>query len=356
MTAARRIAKLAVAAIIAGALCSLAMAMLSARDLARQPATNGGLIGGGGYREDTLDWIWRTCTPESWHAWGDGSGYNTPMSDAIHDVGVLDGNGWRATVVAGRGFYDIAVLERRSAVWKETGESFTLESWEREERIKSGQTLVTIAPEWIPPELPRACDGFLPGRSAAAGTILRVADVVDAAWMPGRTDGQPMPDHAVATWRVDEVRAFGWPFRAFTVQGALIQTTTFRVEPDLGHRATSSAIKWWTNGLGVDASDGSAIGHGAAEEIDRLPAKGLPLRPVWLPLLGNAIVFGAPITALLLLAKRGVSSAFARLRGQSGRCPSCGYARTGLPIGARCPECGQDHASRRTSQPKPTSE
>lgn len=356
MTAARRIAKLAVAAIIAGALCSLAMAMLSARDLARQPATNGGLIGGGGHDEDTLDWVWRTFTPESWHAWGDGSGYDTPTRDANHDVGLLDGDGWRATIVAGGGFYDVAFLERRSAVWKEMGETFVMESWEREERIRSGQTLVTIAPEWIPPELPRKCDGFLPGRSAVAGTILRVADVADAAWMPGRTDGQPMPEHAVATWRVDEVRAFGWPFRAFTVQGALIQTTTFRVEPDLGHRAMSSAIKWWTNGLGVDASDGWAIGHGAAEEIDSLPAKGLPLRPMWLPLLGNAIVFGTPIIALFLLARRGVSFAFARLRGQSGRCPSCGYARTGIPARARCPECGHDHANGSKSQPKPRSE
>jgi uncharacterized membrane protein len=78
VTTARRIAKLAVAAIMTGALFSLAMAMLSARDLARQPAMNGGLFGGGGYREDALDRIWRTFTPRSWHAWGDGSGHDTP--------------------------------------------------------------------------------------------------------------------------------------------------------------------------------------------------------------------------------------------------------------------------------------
>ena len=353
MTTARRTATLAVAAIIAGALFSLAMAVLSARDLARQPATGGGAFGGGGYDEDTLDRIWHTFTPGSWHAWGDGSGYDTPTRDAIHDVGLLDGDGWRATVVAGGGFYDIAFIERRSATWRETGEPFAMESWEREERIDAGQALVTIAPEWIPTELPRACDGFLPGRSAAVGTMLRVADVADVAWMPGRTDGQPMPEHAVATWRVDEVRAFGWPFRAFTVQGALIQTTTFRVEPDLGYRALSSALKWWTSGLWVDASDGWAIGHGAAQEIDRLPAKGLPWRPLWLPLFGNALVLGTPIIALFILVKLGVGSAFARLHGRRGRCPSCGYARTGLPAGACCPECGHDRGK---SQPKSTSE
>lgn len=356
MTTARRIAKLAVAAILAGALFSLAMAMLSARDLARQPATNGGLIGGGGHEEDTLDWIWRAFTPESWHAWGDGSGYDTPTRAAIHDRGVLVGDGWRATLIAGGGFYDIAFIERRDALWSETEGSLALKSWEREQRIDAGQALVTSAPDWIPPELARACDGFLPGRSAVVGTLLCDAEPPGAAWLAGHTDGQAKPEHVAAEWRLDEVRSFGWPFRAFLVQGVWIESSTFRADPDLGHVGMSSAIKWWTSGLGAGAADGWAIGHGDAQEIESLPAKGLPLRPVWLPLLGNAIVFGAPIVALFLLVQLGVHSLFARLRGRIGRCPSCGYERAGLPAGARCPECGHDLASGGKSRSESTSE
>ncbi|MFM7260873.1 MAG: hypothetical protein ACKO3W_09760, partial [bacterium] len=79
VTHTRRVARLVLAVVAVGAPLSLAMAMLSARDLQRYPAMPGsGLIGGGGYTEDWLDWLWRTWTPASWHAWGDGSGYDTP--------------------------------------------------------------------------------------------------------------------------------------------------------------------------------------------------------------------------------------------------------------------------------------
>jgi rubrerythrin len=51
-----------------------------------------------------------------------------------------------------------------------------------------------------------------------------------------------------------------------------------------------------------------------------------------------------PLVALFVLAKAGVRSAVARIRGDRTRCPSCGYARTGLSADARCPECGQPPA------------
>ena len=360
VTHTRRLARLALAAIAVGAPLSLAMAMLSARDIQRYPAMPGsGIIGGGGYEEDTLDWLWRTWTPASWHAWGDGSGYDIPTRADAHDVGVLvhassgEGGGWFAHAVAGSGFYDIVWVTRFDAVTRRAmGDPVdaALPSWEVDERVAAGEIPVTTTPAWVPADLPRVCEGFLPGRSAEVGRFFRAVDVPESEWMQGRVENEDAQrlvldaKHVVGTRRIDEARVFGWPFRAFVVRGALIERTVYEDEGEHGLSDVSCVVIWWTDGLGIDPWWGSDLGHPLSHEIDSLPAKGLPWRPLWLPLLGNALVLGMPLVALFVLAKAGVRSAVARIRGDRTRCPSCGYARTGLSADARCPECGQPPA------------
>lgn len=338
---ARRIALLATAALAAGSTLSLAMSMLAARDLARLPAMPGaGIIGGGGYTEDFLDLLWRRTTPEAWHAWGDGSEWDTPTRGPAHEVGLLAGEGWYAVAVAGGGFYDIAW------VGEATPELPGVDEWELSERREAGETPVVEAPAWIPAAFSRACTGFLPGRSAEVGALLRRSEVPDHAWMAGRNEGES-PDHGelgfehwASTYRLDEVRTFGWPFRAFVVRGAVVETRVHRRVPGFGSDEVAVVRTWWTDGLAVDPSDGWMIGHPLSQEVDALPAKGLPWRPLWLGLFANAIILGVPLVAVPMLAVAGIRALRARLRG--GRCPACGYLRTGLAADARCPECGAE--------------
>lgn len=79
---------------------------------------------------------------------------------------------------------------------------------------------------------------------------------------------------------------------------------------------------------------------------------GIPTRVLWLPLLANAVIWGAiswGVTWALVLARR-------TSRRRTGRCWRCGYnIRTGGCL-AVCPECGEsaglDVASRRVQSPQ----
>lgn len=354
----RRIAKFAVSVLLLGSGVSLAMSMLAARDLSRKPAMPGsGVIGGGGNTEDFLDLLWRRTTPETWHAWGDGSRLDTPTSGPVsgNDVGVLVGDDWAAFAIAGRGLYDIVWVERfTSAETEERARDFerraraddVLPEYEREERIEAGQVAVTRTPDWIPPDLSRSCDGFLPGRSAAIGRFYDDVNVADDAWMIAHFESEPgdrlnlAANHVVATRRIGEVRAFGWPFRAFVVRGAMIERSVFEVVPNYGLDEVSKSSVWWTDGLGVKANDGWAIGHPLSEEIEALPAKGYPWRPRWIALLANAVALGVPLVGLSMGASAGIRMLRGWIRRGRDRCHSCGYARTGLDASALCPECG----------------
>ena len=355
---ARRIAIFAVSVLLLGSGVSLTMSMLAARDLSRKPAMPGsGVIGGGGNTEDFLDLLWRRTTPETWHAWGDGSRLDTPTSGPVsgNDVGVLVGDDWAAFAIAGRGLYDIVWVERfTSAETEERARDFerraradnVLPEYEREERIEAGQVAVTRTPDWIPPDLSRSCDGFLPGRSAAIGRFYDDVNVADDAWMIAHFESEPgdrlnlAANHVVATRRIGEVRAFGWPFRAFVVRGAMIERSVFEVVPNYGLDEVSKSSVWWTDGLGVEANDGWAIGYGLSEEIEALPAKGYPWRPRWLALFANAVVLGVPLVGLSMGASAGIRMLRGWIRRGRDRCHSCGYARTGLDASALCPECG----------------
>ena len=200
-----RFARFLLASICMGSVLSLAMAMLSARDLSRCPSMPGsGIIGGRGYTEDALDRIWRTLAPRSWRAWDDGSGFDWPTRGLAHEIGIivhpalsegwktgepghaLTGDGWIATVVAGGGFYDLAWVARLDEVRRKgAGDPNlnALEPWEVSKRLEAGETLVTDAPWWIPSDLPRECEGILPGRSGRVGRHFRMVDVPEDAWM-----------------------------------------------------------------------------------------------------------------------------------------------------------------------------
>ncbi len=347
----RPIAKFIFVAVAIGAFVSIAIAMISARHLERWPVQSSNTpVGANRNSEDTLDWIWRICTPESWHAWG--GEWSWPDSDhPLEEMGELVGEDWQAKVVAG-GVYDVAWLVQfnpasiRSS--RAGGLSFELLSgMESRLRFNSDHPHITLAPYWVPARLSRKCHGFLPGRSGEVGTMLRIADVPDGAWRKGRVEGTPVheleqePSCIVTSWRVDEVRRFGWPFRAFSVRGALVFRTTHENKPVFEGGRCACEVVWWTDGIGVDAAAGWKVGDDFAADVEALPAKGLPWRPMWLPLLGNALVLGVPLVMMFLGTKTGVRLAIARLRGGADRCGNCGYARQGHSEDARCPECGE---------------
>lgn len=76
--------------------------------------------------------------------------------------------------------------------------------------------------------------------------------------------------------------------------------------------------------------------HQSAYEDGLRHIRALPLRPAWLGLIGNVLVYGCAIRALIVIS-RGARSF---LRGLYGRCACCGFDLRGLPDGMRCPECG----------------
>jgi hypothetical protein len=61
---------------------------------------------------------------------------------------------------------------------------------------------------------------------------------------------------------------------------------------------------------------------------------------LWPGFLGNTLVYGGLVAALVL----GARSSRRSLRRRSGRCPACGYDLSGNP-GAVCPECGRQEKS-----------
>jgi len=109
---------------------------------------------------------------------------------------------------------------------------------------------------------------------------------------------------------------------------------------------------WFVNRTGAMAT---------AEEIMRPPASGtttrpvmrnawvlspgargeasivVPLRVVWMGMLGNILVWSAAWLGVMTL----VSAVRMARRQRAGGCLGCGYARQGLDAAAACPECGR---------------
>lgn len=131
---------------------------------------------------------------------------------------------------------------------------------------------------------------------------------------------------------IEEVRAYGWPLRSLVTRGwrrtLLWRNASFHKEDEV--------YEWWSDGLGdMRPLDGT---HSAQL---RLPATGLPWKPLWLPFLANSLILGVPLTLAGFGASQAARWGFAKFRGRGDRCPKCGYSREGLARNSACPECGE---------------
>jgi hypothetical protein len=123
---------------------------------------------------------------------------------------------------------------------------------------------------------------------------------------------QSRRDQGTPAMKSEHVHAFGWPWRClwYHAQGA---EDFSGVEP---------------------APEDPAIDLTNAGEASATKSIVIPLRPLWLGMLGNASVFGLAAFALL-----SIPTTVRALRRHRNCCESCGYALRGIRS-RRCPECG----------------
>lgn len=145
--------------------------------------------------------------------------------------------------------------------------------------------------------------------------------VVDRAmgcegWVPGEVMQEERFETSQGAWSGERER-FGWPMAALERRSWMSFT--------IHGRAPSPS-----RAPGAFASPLHALDAGLAPGAD---GRGLPLRPAWLGLGVNTLVFGG--AGWCLLAGAGAARRWRRRR--SGRCAACGYQTDELTI---CPECG----------------
>ncbi|MCA9285385.1 MAG: hypothetical protein KDA22_09235 [Phycisphaerales bacterium] len=128
--------------------------------------------------------------------------------------------------------------------------------------------------------------------------------------------------------------ASGWPWRAL----ALEQWSRWSPPPVTGVLPVpflDSALPAATAPTGSNGPYAYAMRHCLAVTIGGHSVS-LPLRPIWSGLVSDTVLFAA----IWFGAFAAVPFVRRRVRGWRGRCPVCGYSRTGRTDDARCPECG----------------
>ncbi len=132
---------------------------------------------------------------------------------------------------------------------------------------------------------------------------------VDLESLPRHLRPTSLDDLNMQAW----YREVGWPLKALTC-----------------------SIHWKTQVRNADILYRVEGGVQLPRDGDFQP-RALPLTPIRTGLIADTAVFAlgwlACFTALERLRAAG--------RRRAGRCTQCGYPRTGLPEGSRCPECGQ---------------
>ncbi len=138
---------------------------------------------------------------------------------------------------------------------------------------------------------------------------------------PWQESGEPQHNQFVAR---------GWPWPAFWHAYEYNRThTPANNDPSL-FRGRPRAI---------ETPGGIRLGSSTIEYgyTGREMPRAIPYRPLWLGLLGDWLAFTVTCFALLTSA----SMFRRRVRRRGGRCEGCGFDLRGLPLGARCPECGK---------------
>jgi len=118
-----------------------------------------------------------------------------------------------------------------------------------------------------------------------------------------------------------EVKAAGWPWRA-----AWCEIKAERIPSRGGH------IWRVSGGLALDQDIRVAAPNTWPPDYPGV----IPLRPLWLGLLGNVAVWSIAWAALVW----GPGGLIRWRRRRSNRCECCGYSLAGLASPALCPECG----------------
>lgn len=132
-------------------------------------------------------------------------------------------------------------------------------------------------------------------------------------WVPGRVMPGGRPETSQRAWW-GELERFGWPMPALERRSWMAYVIQGRTSTPAGTLASPLSP--------LDA--GLAPGPGG---------KGLPVRPGWLGLGVNTLVFGG--ACWLLITGAGAARRWRRRR--RGRCAACGYDLGDLET---CPECG----------------
>mgnify|MGYP001571871268 CR=1 FL=1 len=128
----------------------------------------------------------------------------------------------------------------------------------------------------------------------------------------------PTAEERARRGRVAEV-ASGWPFRSAVCEHATVS------------HSLSTGNREWSTRWGIQVSGDPTRGG------EPRPPRSIPLRPIWLGLLGNAAVWGCGLG----FAYWGVARWKRVRRRRRELCVECGYPVAEM---GRCPECGEEVA------------